>query len=56
LLFTIKQSDFETVKNIMGISVIGHITEQAQGINLVTNTGTMIPITAQGWDALRRKE
>ena len=51
LLFTISQSDFEKVKDIYGISVIGHITDKTEGINLISRSGTQVPITAQGWDA-----
>src|SRR6476661_2698635 len=34
LLFTIKQADFEKIKNNPDISIIGHITEAAAGCNL----------------------
>ena len=55
LLFTISQNDYEKVKNIEGISAIGHITNKDSGRNLVSRDGTMIPITAQGWDAFLKK-
>jgi thiamine-monophosphate kinase len=54
LLFTISQDDYEKVKDIMGISIIGHMTDESEGINLITKTGSHIPIKAQGWDALRK--
>ncbi len=54
LLFTIKQSDYNKIKDIPGISIIGHITEAAEGINLITNNGSMQPITAQGWNSFRK--
>jgi thiamine-monophosphate kinase len=53
LLFTIDQKDFEVVKSIPGISVIGHITEANLGVNLVIGDGTLTPITALGWDAFK---
>ncbi|MBM3405386.1 MAG: thiamine-phosphate kinase [Bacteroidetes bacterium] len=56
ILFTISQKDFELVNNMPGISVIGHITDQNSGVNLITRSGASVPITAQGWDALLRKE
>lgn len=57
LLFTINQSDFEKVKDIQGISIIGHITDASEGVNLISRSGTQVPITAQGWDAfLKRKK
>jgi thiamine-monophosphate kinase len=54
LLFTIGQEDFEKVRAIPGISVIGHMTDQAQGTNLVATDGVLIEIRAQGWNALRK--
>lgn len=56
LLFTISQSDFEKVKGIKGISVVGHITEKNEGYNLISRSGSLIPITAQGWDAFLKKD
>ena len=53
LLFTIKQDDYEKIKYIDNISIIGYITEKEAGANLLTNAGSAIPITAQGWDALK---
>jgi thiamine-monophosphate kinase len=55
LLFTIKQEDFEKVKHNPNISVIGHITDEKEGINLITRSGTSVPITAQGWDAFTKR-
>ncbi|MFH0866887.1 MAG: thiamine-phosphate kinase [Bacteroidota bacterium] len=53
LLFTISQNDFEKVKNIPGITPVGHITEG--GANLVSRSGSLVPLTAQGWDAFMNK-
>ena len=53
LLFTINQDDYEKVKGDPDISVIGHITVKESGINLISRSGTSVPIKAQGWDALR---
>ncbi len=53
VLFTIEQSDFEIVRKMEDISIIGHITDKNSGANLVTLSGTSIPLNAQGWDALR---
>lgn len=54
LLFTIAQSDFEKMKNIQGITPVGHIMEG--GANLVTRGGSLVPLTAQGWDAFIRNK
>ncbi len=50
LLFTIPLSDYEKVKNDPDFTIIGHITEAAEGTNLITTGGSKIPLTAQGWN------
>lgn len=49
LLFSIKQSDYEKIKEIPQISVIGHITENSRELYLITNDSKAIDIKAQGW-------
>jgi len=57
LLFTISQDDYEKIKDLEDITVIGHMTAQSAGVNLVSRSGTQVEITAQGWDAfLKRKK
>ena len=53
LLFTIEQNDFEKVKGHPHLSVIGHMTEQASGYNMVTGLGQQIELTAQGWNGIK---
>lgn len=55
LLFTISQGDYEKMKGIQGISVIGHLTEKNEGFHLISKSGSVVPITAQGWDAFLKK-
>ncbi len=55
LLFTIKQSDYEKLKEEKAFSVIGHMTEKNAGLNLVTRVGEEIPLKAQGWNAFEKK-
>jgi len=55
LLFTVKQSDFEKVRQIKGISIIGHMTENKGHADMVTSDSQVIGLTAQGWDALKNK-
>jgi len=55
LLFTIKQADFDKVKDNPNISVIGHITDEKVGVNLITRSGRSVPLTAQGWDAFNKR-
>jgi len=53
LLFTIKQSDYEKLKGNPDISFIGYVTEKEKGKNLITKSGPVVEITAQGWDSFR---
>jgi thiamine-monophosphate kinase len=53
LLFTIKQSDYEKLKGNPNISFIGYVTEKEKGKNLITKSGPVVEITAQGWDSFR---
>lgn len=55
LLFTIKQADYEIIKDIKEITVIGHITDENEGCMLITNDKKCFPVTAQGWDAYLKK-
>ncbi|WP_372768464.1 thiamine-phosphate kinase [Lutibacter sp.] len=54
LLFTISQSDFTKIKGNPHLTVIGHITDESVGVNLVTRAGQQIKLTAQGWNALAK--
>ncbi|AEH01035.1 thiamine-phosphate kinase [Lacinutrix sp. 5H-3-7-4] len=49
LLMTISQDDYPKIKANPNFTVIGFITEENAGVNLVTRAETKIPITAQGW-------
>lgn len=53
LLFTVKQADYERMKNIADISFIGYITEPSAGKNMITKSGNVHELTAQGWNAFR---
>lgn len=53
LLFTINVNDFEKVKDIKGIHIIGHMTEKAEGEYLISNGGSLYPIDAQGFNHMR---
>jgi len=55
LLFTIPQSDYDKVKGHPDFTVIGHITDKASGVNMVTRSGSSVTLTAQGWDAFLKK-
>ncbi len=53
LLFTVSQGDYEKLKDVREISIIGHMTARESGVNLISRSGAQVSITAQGWDALR---
>ncbi len=50
LLFTLPLDDYEKIKNDPDFTIIGHMTEASEGINLVTTGGSAIPLQAQGWN------
>ncbi len=52
LLFTIAMDDFEKIKGNPNFSIIGHMTQESEGIHLITRANTKIPLRARGWDAL----
>ena len=49
LLFTIKQDDYEKLRNHPDVTFIGYMKEQEAGVNLITRGGNLAPIKAQGW-------
>ncbi len=51
LLFTIKQADYEKIKNNSDVSVIGHITQASEGAMLISKGGNQHKLVAQGWNA-----
>ena len=53
LLFTVSIDDYDKIKANPHLSVIGHITEKNQGMNLVTRANQEIELKAQGWNALK---
>ena len=53
LLFTVSIDDFDNIKGNPNLSIIGHITEQNQGLQLITRGGQEIELRAQGWNALK---
>jgi thiamine-monophosphate kinase len=51
LLFTIKQEDFDKIKNNPDITVIGHITDVKEGVHMISKSGNKHALKAQGWKA-----
>lgn len=52
LLFTVALEDFEKIKGNPNFTVIGHIAEKNNGVNLITRGNQQVPITAQGWNSV----
>lgn len=55
LLFTIKMEDFDKIKGNPNFTVIGHMTQQSEGIHLVSRANTKIELKARGWNALQEE-
>jgi thiamine-monophosphate kinase len=56
LLFTIAQQDFDKIKANPHFTVIGHMTEENEGMHLITRANTKIPLIARGWNAMKEEE
>lgn len=52
LLFTIPIEDHDKIKGNPSLTVIGHITDADQGVNLITRANAQVPIVAKGWNNL----
>ncbi len=54
LLFTIPQADYDKIKGQLDISVIGYITEPSAGKEMISKSGHVHEIKAQGWNAFKK--
>jgi len=52
LLFTVPIGSYDLIKKEFDVTIIGHITPESEGANLVTTGGSIIPLQAQGWNPL----
>jgi thiamine-monophosphate kinase len=55
LLFTVPIADFDKIKGNPNFSIIGHITEENQGLQLITRGNQEIELKAQGWNAMQEE-
>lgn len=55
LLFTVDVKDFDKIKEMKGIHIIGHMLEKAEGEYLISNGGSVYPIEAQGFNHMREE-
>ena len=53
LLFTIKQSDYEKLKNDVDVTIIGHITDKNSGVKMISKSNVVHELKAQGWNAFK---
>jgi thiamine-monophosphate kinase len=56
LLFTVSQEDFPKIKANPNFTIIGHMTDASEGMNLVTRANERISLRAQGWNSLENEE
>jgi thiamine-monophosphate kinase len=54
LLFTIPLSDYDKIKNLPDFSIIGHLTTPSKGRQLISKSGTVHELKAQGWNHLSK--
>jgi thiamine-monophosphate kinase len=55
LVFTVRQEDYEKLTGNESISVIGYMTDAEKGATFLTKSGNPHPITAQGWNAFKKR-
>ena len=51
LLFTIDQKDYDKIKGNPHLTVIGHMTEEKEGMHLITRANQKLPIKSRGWNS-----
>jgi len=56
LLFTVKQEDYEKIARSEQISVVGYMTDKAEGTHLLTKQGNKHILQAQGWNAFNEQK
>lgn len=56
LLFTVPLHYHDKIKELKGVSVIGHITRPELGCALVTRDDAELPLKAQGWNPLAEQQ
>jgi thiamine-monophosphate kinase len=53
LLLTINQKDYEKLKADVDFTIIGHISDKSEGNNFIAKDGSLQPLAAQGWEAMK---
>ena len=52
LLFTIKIQNFNKIKANPHFTIIGHMTQESEGIHLITRANAKIELRARGWNSM----
>lgn len=55
LLFTIAPEDFPKIKGNPNLTVIGHMTQESEGVHLISRANTKIPMIARGWNSFNEE-
>lgn len=55
LLFTLPQKEYDKIKNNMDVSIIGYCTAPHEGKELITKSGNVVPLEAQGWNNFKKE-
>ena len=56
ILFTIDITDLDKIKGQDIIHPIGHIADKEHGAVMITSAGQSIPLQAQGWNPMKKKD
>lgn len=56
LLFTVPLQSFDKLKSVPEVSVIGHITEDKNQVDIILENGSVAEISAQGWEHFSNAE
>ena len=52
LLFTVKMEDFDKIKANPHFTISGHMTQESEGIHLITRANAKIELRARGWNSM----
>jgi thiamine-monophosphate kinase len=56
LLFSIKQTDYDKIKDSEHLKVIGHYLDKNSGANIIARDGSSLELKAQGWNHFSSNE
>lgn len=54
LLFTVSQDHYDKLKKDPDFTIIGFVADISEGNNFIANDGSSHPLTAQGWDNMKK--